>query len=167
VLARRPDVATTRAAAAPPSVALPVPDNLGHALVRHRHACSRLEGVVRLQDARSFALLLPTAARGRSLAEALAGVPVSRALIARGAEARDVLVDALRERGAEVNVLAVYETVTDPLGEAQLAGVRAADYVTFTSSATVRLFLAVHGRARFGARGSAGRHRPGDERHAA
>ncbi len=75
------------------------------------------------------------------LVEALAGVPVSRALVARAAEARDVLVDALRERGAEVDVLALYETVAEPLSEAQLAAVGKADYVTFTSSSTVRFFL--------------------------
>ena len=32
-------------------------------------------------------------------------------LVARAAEARDVLPDALRERGAEVDVVALYETV--------------------------------------------------------
>jgi uroporphyrinogen III methyltransferase/synthase len=75
------------------------------------------------------------------LVEALADVPVSRALVARAASARDVLVDALRGRGAEVDVLALYETVVSPLDEAQLAAVRAADYVTFTSSSTVRFFF--------------------------
>jgi len=75
------------------------------------------------------------------LVEALAGVPVSRALVARAAEARDVLVDALRERGAEVDVLALYETVAEPLDEAQLTAVAEADYVTFTSSSTVRFLL--------------------------
>ena len=34
-------------------------------------------------------------------------------LIARAAEARDVLPDALRERGAEVDVVALYETVAE------------------------------------------------------
>ena len=52
------------------------------------------------------------------LVEALADVPVSRALVARAAAARDVLVDALRERGAEVDVVALYETVASPLDEA-------------------------------------------------
>ena len=75
------------------------------------------------------------------LVEALADVPVTRALVARAASARDVLVDALRGRGAEVDVVALYETVASPLDEAQLAAVRAADYVTFTSSSTVRFFL--------------------------
>ena len=36
-----------------------------------------------------------------------------RVLVARAAEARDVLPDALRERGAEVDVVALYETVRE------------------------------------------------------
>ena len=75
------------------------------------------------------------------LLEALADVPVSRALVARAAEARDVLVDGLRARGVEVDVLALYETVAEPLDEAQLTAVAQADYVTFTSSSTVRFLL--------------------------
>ena len=75
------------------------------------------------------------------LVDALADMPVKRALVARAAEARDVLADALRERGAEVDVVALYETVAEPLSEAQLAAVADADYVTFTSSSTVRFFL--------------------------
>jgi uroporphyrinogen III methyltransferase/synthase len=75
------------------------------------------------------------------LLEALADVPVSRALVARAAEARDVLVGGLRARGVEVDVLALYETVAEPLDEAQLAAVARADYVTFTSSSTVRFLL--------------------------
>jgi uroporphyrinogen III methyltransferase/synthase len=76
-----------------------------------------------------------------ALVEALAGVPVSRALVARAAEARDVLPDALRDRGAEVDVLALYETVAEPLDADQLEAARGADYVTFTSSSTVKFFL--------------------------
>jgi uroporphyrinogen III methyltransferase / synthase len=75
------------------------------------------------------------------LVEALAAVPVSRALVARAAEARDVLPDALRERGAEVDVLALYETVAEPMSAGQREGVAEADYVTFTSSSTVRFFF--------------------------
>jgi uroporphyrinogen III methyltransferase / synthase len=75
------------------------------------------------------------------LVDALTDVPVRRALVARAAEARDVLVDALRERGAEVDVVALYETVAEPLSEAQLSAVADADYVTFTSSSTVRFFF--------------------------
>jgi uroporphyrinogen III methyltransferase/synthase len=75
------------------------------------------------------------------LVEALADVPVKRALIARAREARDILPDALRARGAEVDVLALYETVVEPLTGTALAGVASADYVTFTSSSTVRYFF--------------------------
>jgi uroporphyrinogen III methyltransferase/synthase len=75
------------------------------------------------------------------LIEALRDVPVERVLVARAAEARDVLPQALRERGADVDVLALYETVAEPLSEEQLAAVAAADYVTFTSSSTVRFFF--------------------------
>jgi uroporphyrinogen III methyltransferase/synthase len=76
-----------------------------------------------------------------ALVEALAEVPASCALVARANEARDVLPDALRERGVEVDVLALYETIVEPLSGAALAAARQADYITFTSSSTVRFFL--------------------------
>ena len=76
------------------------------------------------------------------LVEALADVPVSRALIARAAVARDVLPDALRARGAQVDVIELYETVAEPMSGRQREAVRDADYVTFTSSSTVRFFFA-------------------------
>ncbi|HXR14378.1 MAG TPA: uroporphyrinogen-III C-methyltransferase [Solirubrobacteraceae bacterium] len=76
------------------------------------------------------------------LVDALAGVEVSRALIARARGARDVLPDALRARGAEVDVVSLYETVAEPIDPARAPAIAAADYVTFTSSSTVRFFLA-------------------------
>ena len=45
--------------------------------------------------------------------------PCARALLVRGREGRDVLPDALRARGAEVDVLALYETVAEPLADAE------------------------------------------------
>ncbi len=85
--------------------------------------------------------IVPERFVAEGLVEALADVPVSRVLIARAAEARDVLPDALRERGAEVDVVALYETVAEPLSDAQRAAVAGADYITFTSSSTVRFFF--------------------------
>jgi uroporphyrinogen III methyltransferase/synthase len=79
------------------------------------------------------------------LVEALANLPFRRALVARAAGARDVLPDALRARGAEVDVLDLYETVAEPLSQAQLAAVERADYLTFTSSSTVRFLVAAAG----------------------
>ena len=60
-----------------------------------------------------------------------------RVLVARAAEARDVLPDALRERGAEVDVVALYETVREQPDAEAIEAAQAADYVTFTSSSTV------------------------------
>ena len=84
--------------------------------------------------------------RRRSI-EALAEVPVQGkpVLVARAAEARDVLPDALRERGAEVDVVALYETVRETPAPEEIEAAMDADYVTFTSSSTVRNFLEVTG----------------------
>ncbi|HEU5252930.1 MAG TPA: uroporphyrinogen-III C-methyltransferase [Solirubrobacterales bacterium] len=73
------------------------------------------------------------------LIEALADHEVAgaRVLVARAAEARDVLPDALRERGAEVDVVALYETVREQPGDEEVEAAQSADYVTFTSSSTV------------------------------
>jgi uroporphyrinogen III methyltransferase/synthase len=95
--------------------------------------------------------VIPERFVAEGLVEALEGVSATRALIARAAEARDVLPDALRERGAEVDVLAVYETVVEDLGEEEITAVSGADYVTFTSSSTVRNFLRAAGGALDGA----------------
>ncbi|MFL5893575.1 MAG: uroporphyrinogen-III synthase, partial [Thermoleophilaceae bacterium] len=64
-----------------------------------------------------------------------------RVLVARAAEARDALPDGLRERGAHVEVVAMYDTVAEQLGEDGLAAIARADLVTFTSSSTVRFFM--------------------------
>jgi uroporphyrinogen III methyltransferase / synthase len=85
--------------------------------------------------------IVPERFTAEGLVEALSAVPVKRALIARAAKARDVLPDELRRRGAEVDVVALYETIAEPLDQAQLEAVAAADYVTFTSSSTVQFFL--------------------------
>jgi uroporphyrinogen III methyltransferase / synthase len=76
------------------------------------------------------------------LIEALAELTVKRALIARAAGARDVLPDALRERGATVEVVSLYETFAEPIDPALAPALARADYLTFTSSSTVRFFLA-------------------------
>ena len=94
-----------------------------------------------LSDHGVIADVVPERFVAEGLVEALAEVPVARALIARAAVARDVLPDALRERGAEVDVLELYETVAEPLSDEQRAAVADADYVTFTSSSTVNFFF--------------------------
>src|SRR5215218_2835308 len=89
--------------------------------------------------------LVPGRAVAEGLVDALAGAEVMRALVVRGREGRDVLPDALRARGAAVDVLALYETVAEPLDDATAGAAARADYVTFTSASTVRFFLAASG----------------------
>jgi len=89
--------------------------------------------------------VVPERAVAEGLVEALAGVELTRALLVRGREGRDVLPDALRERGADVDLLVLYETVAEPLDGATARAAATADYVTFTSASTVRSFLAAAG----------------------
>lgn len=93
-----------------------------------------------LADHGVIADIVPERFVAEGLVEALAGVPVSRALVARAAKARDVLPEALRQRGAEVDVVALYETVAETLTDPQRQAIAAADYITFTSSSTVEFF---------------------------
>jgi uroporphyrinogen III methyltransferase / synthase len=89
--------------------------------------------------------VVPERAVAEGLVEALADVPVRRALVARAAEGRDVLPDALRARGAEVDVVALYETVPEPLDPAAREAAAAADYLLFTSASSVRFYVAAGG----------------------
>jgi uroporphyrinogen III methyltransferase / synthase len=92
--------------------------------------------------------IVPERFVAEGLLEALEDEPLEgrRVLVARAAEARDVLPDGLRERGAEVDVVALYETVAEPLGAAQIESLAGATHVTFTSSSTVHFFLEGGGR---------------------
>jgi uroporphyrinogen III methyltransferase / synthase len=85
--------------------------------------------------------IVPERFVAEALVQALAAEPVERALVARAMQAREVIPDALRARGAQVDVLALYETVAEPLSPQALTAARQADYITFTSSSTVRFFL--------------------------
>jgi len=91
--------------------------------------------------------IVPERAVAEGLVEALdaAGPQFARVLLARAAEGRDVLIDALRERGCEVDVVALYETVAEPLDDATREAASRADYVLFTSGSSVRFFAAAGG----------------------
>jgi uroporphyrinogen III methyltransferase/synthase len=73
------------------------------------------------------------------LTEALESLDLEgkRVLVARAAEARDVLPEYLERRDAEVDVVPLYETVREQPDPAQVDAAQSADYVTFTSSSTV------------------------------
>ncbi len=89
--------------------------------------------------------IVPPRAVAESLLQALAGERVDRVLIARAQEARDLLPDGLRERGAEVDILALYRTEAEPLDEAARAAVLGAEYLTFASASAARLTHAAAG----------------------
>jgi uroporphyrinogen III methyltransferase / synthase len=87
--------------------------------------------------------VVPARFVAEGLVEELAGVPVEgrRVLIARAAEARSLVPDALRERGAEVDDVALYDTGAERLDDGSRERLARATHVTFTSSSTVRFFL--------------------------
>ncbi len=85
--------------------------------------------------------IVPERFVAEGMVEALAELEIDRALIARAAEGRDVLLDALAARGVEFEVVALYETVIDPLDAAALAALAEVDYVTFTSASSARHYL--------------------------
>jgi uroporphyrinogen III methyltransferase/synthase len=99
-------------------------------------AAALLEGGIRAD-------VVPERSVAEALVEALETVEVKgrRVLVARASEARDVLPEALEARGAQVDVLPLYDTVAEPLDAGRAEAIGRADYVTFTSSSTVRFFL--------------------------
>ncbi len=89
--------------------------------------------------------VVPERSVAEGLIEALGTEPVARALVARAAQARDVLPDTLRSRGTEVDVVALYETLPEQLSDAKRSAAAAADYITFASASSVRNFLTAIG----------------------
>ncbi|MDQ3647322.1 MAG: uroporphyrinogen-III C-methyltransferase [Actinomycetota bacterium] len=96
-----------------------------------------------LSDRGLTADVVPPRSIAESLVESLERIEVKgkRVMVARAAEARDVLPDALRARGAEVDVRPLYETVAEPLGDDRRAALARASHVTLTASSTVRFLL--------------------------
>jgi uroporphyrinogen III methyltransferase/synthase len=98
-----------------------------------------------LRDAGIAADLVPARAVAEGLVEALAELDVRRALLVRGEEGRDVVPDALRARGAQVDVLAVYRTLPEPLSAQARAAALGADDLVFASASAARAFHAAAG----------------------
>jgi uroporphyrinogen III methyltransferase/synthase len=93
--------------------------------------------------------VVPERQVAEGLVEALASEPVQgrRVLVARAETGRDLLPDALRERGAGVDIVPLYRTVAFTPARPALEAAARADYVTFTSSSTVRYFADAIGDA--------------------
>ncbi|MCC6362098.1 MAG: uroporphyrinogen-III C-methyltransferase [Bryobacterales bacterium] len=94
--------------------------------------------------------LMPAEYVAESLVEAFAPFDLTgkRILLPRAAVARDVVPRELTSRGARVDVVEAYRTVVPADGAARAAEIFAhrVDCVTFTSSSTVKNFLALAGR---------------------
>ena len=70
----------------------------------------------------------------------------ARVLLPRAAVGRDLIPVEFRKRGARVDVVPVYRTGVPQESVAKLAALDHVDWVTFTSSSTVKNFLALGGR---------------------
>jgi uroporphyrinogen III methyltransferase / synthase len=96
------------------------------------------------------AAIVPKKSIAESLVEELMNridLADKRVLLARAAEAREMLPESLRAAGAQVDVVALYDTVREDLSEPSLELLGDIDYITFTSSSTVRYFVEALGGA--------------------
>jgi uroporphyrinogen III methyltransferase/synthase len=119
----------------------------GAALATARVAAIGPETAAALGRAGLRADVVPAEYRAEALAEALRPhvVPGRPVLLVRAAEAREVLPRTLAALGAAVTVAPAYRTVPAPEGAdrvRRLLEAHRVDVVTFTSSSTVRGFLA-------------------------
>jgi len=91
--------------------------------------------------------LIPDEYVAESIVDNIGDVCGQRILLPRADIAREALAIDLRQRGAVVDEIAAYRTLPamlDPIGLAELR--RGVDVITFTSSSTVRNFVALVGR---------------------
>ncbi|HZN02336.1 MAG TPA: uroporphyrinogen-III synthase [Candidatus Polarisedimenticolia bacterium] len=106
----------------------------------------RAEGLVRLLRGLGRHRAAEAPSRGHSASAARPrGLGPARILMPRAAAGRDVVLRALRRRGARVTVIPVYRTVPSRRGRAPVArALRTGriDLVTFASAATARHFAA-------------------------
>lgn len=99
--------------------------------------------------------VVPQEFRAEGVIDALKGKlpPHARILLPRAAEAREILPEKLREQGAIVDVVPVYQTVAADVPAEEAEALRQAlaageiDFVTFTSSSTVRNLIKILGGA--------------------
>jgi uroporphyrinogen III methyltransferase/synthase len=100
-----------------------------------------------LASYRVVADLVPPEFVAESLAQVFPRGP-GRVLLARAAVARDVLPDALRTAGWDVDVVETYRTETAIVDPVLLDAAAAADAITFTSPSTVERYLEQTGHER-------------------
>ncbi len=89
--------------------------------------------------------IVPERFVGEGVLDALQATPMDgrRVLIARARDARPVVADGLRGRGAHVDDVAVYETLPESPAADTIEAALCADIITFTAASTVTNTLAV------------------------
>ena len=95
--------------------------------------------------------LVPAQFIAEGILQSFAGMDLKgkRIMIPRAAKARDVLPDGLKKFGAEVDVVATYQTVNSGRKKEELASLindNKVDVISFTSSSTVTNFLEIMGQ---------------------
>lgn len=98
-----------------------------------------------LQEKGLIADLVPAEYLAEGILESFAAFDLKdkKILIARALEARDVLPEQLRQRGALVDIVPVYKTVKVGAKHAALDALKNLDIITFASSSAVRNFVAM------------------------
>ncbi len=97
--------------------------------------------------------VVPSSYKAENLVAALEGKVQAgmKVLLPRAKEAREILPESLRNMGATVDVVPVYETVMDCENKEELVAALQdgeVDYITFTSSSTVTNLLTALGEAK-------------------
>jgi len=96
--------------------------------------------------------LMPEEYVAESLIKAFASITLAgkKALLPRAAVARDVIPEELAKLGAQVDVVEAYRNVVPPNAQTRaheiFAREKKPDWITFTSSSTVKNLLAIAGR---------------------
>lgn len=98
-----------------------------------------------LKEYRIEADVVPERSVAEGLVEALEGTGMEgrKVLIARSEEAREILPEALAERGADVDVVSLYRTVRGTPDGRSLESASDAGWITFTSASTVQNLVSV------------------------
>lgn len=120
------------------------------ALARMKIAAIGPETAKRLAATGMRCDLIPERYQAEGILDAIASRSMAgkRVLIPRAAEAREVLAEALRRRGATVDVVKAYRTVLPETDARPLAGLLEqgkVDIIAFTSSSTVKNFVRLFG----------------------
>lgn len=113
------------------------------------HIRTAVIGPATAERLRSFGIasdIVPESFRAESIVDAFRNRSISgnRILVPRAQEARPVLIDALRQLGAVVADVPVYQTLPSAAGQERIREAlrqKRIDIVTFTSSSTVRNFV--------------------------